>query len=71
MGGPRHPLDDIKKTLAAGDYLMCRRMPETMEIADASFVRVFASKALPFAEMLFGEIVNRDGRVANPPKTGS
>ena len=55
---PRHPLDDGEKALAARGRFVWRGMPEAMEIAGTGLVQVAVSEALPFAEILLGEIID-------------
>ena len=55
---PRHTLNDSKEALAARSGFMCRGMPEAMEIAGTGLVQVAVSEALPFAEILLGEIID-------------
>ena len=46
---------------------MRRGMPEAMEIAGAGLFQVLVREALPFAEMLLGEIVDRNCLRAGDP----
>lgn len=64
---PRHPLDDGEKALTARSGFVGRGMPEAMEIAATELVQVLVSEPLPFAEILLGEIVDRNCLRAGDP----
>src|SRR5215471_10768779 len=57
----RDPLDHRDKALAARRGFMGRGVPKTMKIAGAGFLQFLIGEALPLAEILFGEVGDRDG----------
>src|SRR5215472_18261985 len=57
----RDPLDHRDEALAAWWRLVRRGVPKTVEIAGARFLQFLIGEALPLAEILFGEVGNRDG----------
>jgi hypothetical protein len=70
-----YPRGDRHETFATRRRLMRWRMPKAMEIAVARLAQRVIGKALPFAEILFGEVRHRDrlrpGDRLRPRQTGA